>query len=561
MNKFLKIIGSISIACTMLFASVACDEKEEIVYTDRESRPTIQQPTVSEFVKYPSMPTSAPVVDSETPSVSGYEVSENSYTMTQTENGTAFAYQDIADWSYVYVKIDDYNTSLSNIKMVLDVSGAERIAVQAIYYEMAEKGYKPVTVYQGDLVDGEQFVIFELGQYKVLDAGYSFVSDESLKDQQILGFVLFVDTNPKQIAPSNYQGEFTVKEVKFLADGDAELADRYVAPSVNSITSDADITVDTSGENTVCTYEAGKMQYSAIFLNLANYSSLYTEFNLVLNTVGVEHLTITLQFSGGQSDWQTESSNLYEKTISTDGEQSISVDFSDAQPLGMDWNYVSGYYIKNYKVLAIKIMPDSNQANVDHGGEIEIKSVEFVKTVEDTGVSISKAWSTNSSADMTILDGVAAGGYGSVAVNYHTAWWNLTMPVKGYAEPKTKLIVKVVVPEDGWYHLGIAVKANGQEAVLRASAGLLDGANTEVPAKTDLAAGVVETVTYDESSRMYTFTFDFTNATKNSVTNKAINEETISALMIYLNDPVDQGVTAHEYDGAKTITFAGIYFE
>lgn len=562
MNKFLKIIGSVSMACAMLFACVGCGDKtEEIVYTDREERPTITQPTVSDFVKYPSMPTSAPVVDSETPSVSGYEVSENSYTMTETDAGMKFAYEDLADWSYVYVKIDDYNATLSNIKMVLDVNGAERIAVQAIYYEMAEKDYKPVTVYLGDLSDGEQFVIFELGQLKALDASYSYVAEESLKDQQILGFVLFVDTNPKQIAPSDYKGEFTVKEVKFLADGDKELADKYVAPSVNSITADADITVDTSGENPVCTYEAGKLQYSAIFLNLANYSSSYTEFVLNLKTTGVKKLAITIQFSGGQADWQTESTALYEKEITADGEQTINVDFSDAQPLGMDWNYVSGFYIKNYKVLAIKIMADSDQANVDHGGSIEIGNIEFIKTVEDTGVSISKAWSTNSSQDMAIQDGVAVGGYGSVDVSYHTAWWNLVMPVKSYSEPKTKLVVKVVVPETGWYHLGIACKANGQEVVLRASAGLLDGANTEIPSKEGLAAGVVETVTYDESNRMYTFTFDFTNAQKNSATNKAFYEETISALMFYLNDPVDQGVGSHEYEGAKTLTFAGVYFE
>ena len=135
------------------------------------------------------------------------------------------------------------------------------------------------------------------------------------------------------------------------------------------------------------------------------------------------------------------------------------------------------------------------------------------------------------------------------------------MPVKGYSETKTKLVVKVVVPESGWYHLGIAVKANGQEAVLRASAGLLDGENTEIPAKSGLAEGVVETVTYDAANRMYTFVYDFTNAVKAPSTGKAINEETISALMFYLNDPVDQGVGAHEYDGVKTLTFAGVYFD
>lgn len=560
MNKFLKTVGAVCMAGLTVFAA-GCSKNDEIIYTDREERPTIQQPVVSEFVKYPTLPTSKPVKDSDTPSVSGYEVSEKSYTMTETENGVTFAYEDLADWSYVYVKIDDYTSALSNVKMVLDVNGAERIAVQAIYYEMAEKDYKPVTVFQGDLGDGEQFVIFELGQYKALDSSYSFVADASLKDQTILGFVLFVDTNPKQLAPSNYKGEFTVKEVKFLADGDKELADRYVAPSMNSVTADADITVDTSGENVVCSYEAGKQQYSAIFLNLANYSSFYTEFVLNLKTTGVRHLSVVLTFSGGQADWQTESAALYEKEVKADGDQEIHVDFADAQPLGMDWNFVAGYYIKNYKVLSIKIMADSNQVNVDHGGTIEIGTLEFIKTVEDTGVSVSKAWSTNSSADIEILEGVAVGGYGSVAVGYHTGWWNLVMPVKGYSEPKTKLVVKVVVPESGWYHLGIAVKYNGQEAVIRASVGLLDGQNTAATEKSGAAAGVTETVTYDEANRMYTFTFDFSNATKDAVTGKAFYEEAISALMFYLNDPIDQGVEAHEYEGTKQLTFAGVYFE
>ncbi len=562
MNKFLKTVSTLSMALALLF-SVGCGDKtEEIVYTDREERPHIQQPVVSDFVKYPSMPSSAPVTDSETPSVSGYETSENSYKAESTEGGMKFTYEDLADWSYVYVKVDDYNPSLSNIKLVLDVNGAERIAVQTVYYEMKTKNYKPVTVHLGDLGDGEQFVIFELGQFKAMDEAYSYVADESLKDQQIMGFLLFVDTNPKQIAPSDYKGEFTVKEVKFLADGDKELADRYVAPSVNAVNSDADIMVERTDGKWVCTYEEGKAQYAGVFLNLANYSSSYTEFVLRLNTTGIKHISVCITFSGGQADWQTESAALIEKEIKADGEQEFNVDFTDAQPLGMDWNYVPGYYIKNYKVMQIKILLDSNVASVTHGGKLELNGVEFIKTVEDTGVSVSKAWSSNT-VDIALQDGVAKGGYGSVDVTYHTEWWNLTMPVKGYAEPMNKLVVKVVVPESGWYHLGIACKVSGElnDVVLRASAGLLDGANTEIPAKSGLAVGVTETVTYDETNRMYTFTYDFTNAEKDTVTGKAFYERTITGLMFYFNDPVDQGVDAHEYEGVKTLTFAGVYFE
>ena len=83
MKKIFKVITSVLTVGMLAISTVGCNNGE-IIYTDREERPTIQQPVVSEFVKYPEIPAQEPVVDSETPSVSGYETSKDSYTMTET---------------------------------------------------------------------------------------------------------------------------------------------------------------------------------------------------------------------------------------------------------------------------------------------------------------------------------------------------------------------------------------------------------------------------------------------------------------------------------------------
>ena len=70
--------------------------------------------------------------------------------------------------------------------------------------------------------------------------------------------------------------------------------------------------------------------------------------------------------------------------------------------------------------------------------------------------------------------------------------------------------------------------------------------------------GCDETVEYDAVNKIYTITFDFTNAVKlTEQEGKSVNELDITSLRFYFTDP---NITA-EFDGTRTIRFISIAFE
>ena len=545
----------------MLFPCVACNKKTE--WTDTVPRPEISTPEViGGYVTYPSAPDSAPA-DADTskaPSVKSFS-SHGKYTLTDDGGVTVAEYEDLSDWDYVYASVDNYHGEYSNFKITLGVSGAERIAVQAVYYEMYSLGRKAVTVFQGDLSSGERYVIAEFGKLAQTNDEYQPISN-TLKEAKIIGFAIFIDSNPAQLAVSDRAGKVTFKAFDFLKDGDPELEEKYVVPSANydGAASDQGYTVDkVTGDdesvNAINVSYSAPAQYSRVYIPIVDYTPDYAEFDIKVKTQGVGGYAISVMFSTeGHEDWQPYADPLVRVPNATDGEHEHTLNFDGVSPTSMStFQPIAGEFIKNYRVYQICIWFDSLDGMTPTGNATAtVSDVKFNRTATD-GASIGKAWSTDT-PNIVIGDDVEVGGIGTITYTYYPAsagWFKLMMPISSY-EPKTKLTVKFVT-DDPVDYMGIALMSNGQEVTINSGWDKFEQGTKTDDSGSD-ANGTVRTIT--KVGNMYTVSFDFTNAKKSIVTGLAFWEKTVTNMRVFLCDTT----SANPWDGTRTIKFVSIEF-
>lgn len=116
-------------------------------------------------------------------------------------------------------------------------------------------------------------------------------------------------------------------------------------------------TDEETGEYVVNKY-AKALQWEGAMLDISGYASVYSSFKLKMTTTNVKKFTIELIVFGGEPDW-AENISVYNITLA-DGEHDITVDFSEVQPISTtNWDYVPGYYIKDYQIAAIKFVLDT----------------------------------------------------------------------------------------------------------------------------------------------------------------------------------------------------------
>ncbi len=566
MKNSLRLAVCLAMSMGMAFSAACASEggtEGPIKWVDGIERPTITPPEVlGGYPEYPDAPVSKPVVDTTAKtSVESY-TAKGGYTLTTTAEGTQMTYTEIGDWDYIYVSVKDYQSQYGNFKMTLNTTGAERIAVQAIYYEMYENDEKPVTVHVGDLADGEQFVVVELSKFNRLDEVYNPIANASLADATILGFALFIDSNPAQTATADKQGSAIIKSFEFLTSDDEALGDRYVVPKVNWSGAFGDVgytVAPTTGGGMSVSYES-IAQWSRVYIPIVNFSKDYAEFEITLTTSGVDAYSVGVLFSTeNHTNWQ-DYVELQTVTNVTDGEHTHSVNFDGANPIDMSngWNPVQGEFIKNYQVKQIVIWFDSAQDRAqvatpvgDYSGEATVNSIEFARTATE-GCTVGKAWSTQTPA-ITIGSDLTTGGYGTVEYSYYTDWFKLSMPVSSYSA-KSKLTVQFMA--DPIDYCGIVIIAGSTEITLHSGwEKLATTASPVTDASGTAADGTVYTIAKDENN-IYTISFDFTNAKKDATSGLAFWEQTVTGLGFYFNDP--NGTDS--WDGARTIKFLSITF-
>lgn len=551
-----KLIFTLNIL--LLFLLVGCNE-DNSGYKDVIDRPT-DIPTLVEnnFAVYPEKPSSIAKVDNtKSPIALDAVASKNStYNITKGET-TLIEYQEIDNWSYVYIPIENYHEEYGNMKITAKGNGAERIAIQALYYEMYDENNPPVAVYLGDIVDGEQYFIFSFNQFRTINKNYIPNEDSDLSKMTIIGICLFIDSNPSQMKVSNKSGSLEIISIKFLKNDDEELKDRYVVPSVapDFFDSGYGITKDPETGYITINREAGTTYWSKAHLAIQNYSSDYSAFNLKFNTTGVQNIYIALQFSVEGHNW-LDSVDIYRLAVD-DGSHEAFIDFSAAQPIDIDngYDYAAGYYVKNYRINCIQIYLDTYVQDYvpDFDATCVITELKFERTASE-GTTISKGWNAGTPS-IQLGDDIIAGGTGTITYQWHSDWYYLTMPVLNY-ETADKLTIQFEA-KNGIDYFGVAVVAGGREVVLRSAWLPLNGSNSEIEDKAGTIEGLIEEVKYSKATKIYTITFDFTDLIKlENYENKSVNELAITALRFYFTDP-----NGGNFDGDRVIHFISVQFE
>ncbi len=547
-----KRLVAILAACAAAVSFAGCSEK-------KIERPDIQPPEViGGYVEYPEAPASKPEADASKKTAAGTYVPHGNYTVETTANGVDVTYKDVGDWEYLYIPVENYRSEYGNFKITLETKGAERIAIQALYWEMYENDERPVTVFLGDLADGEQYVIVELGDFTRLAAEYQSIVGKSLQDAAILGFVVLLDSNPAQAETSDREGRATFKSFEFLKDGDPALDDKYALPKVNwsGAYGDAGYEVKPKEESGIeISYEEIPL-YSRVYLPVVNFTSDCAEFDISLTTSGVESYSVGVMFSVEAHDnWQPYV-ELLKVTDAKDGAHTHTVNFDGVSPIDMNngWNPVPGEYIKNYNVYQIVVWLDSldQQDGVVYSGAGSIDNVSFSRTAAE-GCSIGKGWNSTTPS-ITVGDDVMTGGVGTIHYSFYTGWYKLSMPVSGY-EPKSKLTIKFK-SDDPIDYFGVVAMASGSEVTLLSGWDKLSEFDDRADTSDTAAKGTVVSVKKGDDG-IYTVSFDFTNAKKSIVTGKAFWEQTINNIGFYLGDPNEAFV---EWDGTRSIRFVSVEF-
>ena len=554
MKKF-RMITVFAVVLALLFAVASCGRTESDNGTKVE-RPELEMPTVSPHIVYPEKPSEKPATPpaGTLPSVKSYASSqaESGYTVTTEQNVTEIGYSEVTDWAYVYAAVENYSSAYGNIKITIrnesGAQAAERITIQALYYEAYDLGYAPVTVYAGELAAGEQYVVAELGEFLITDKAYNKIKGQSVKDKTIIGFVIFIDSLPTYAPSLDANGSLEITAFEFLADGDPKLEDRYVKPVADFENATADEGVNVVKGETLAFTLTGDS--GSVRLPVEKYTSAdFAKFTVVAEGAADSAFDIALGYTldGGKTKAVSSA-----QTVTLTGEESrAEYDFTAMRPTS-GGDDLTTQFIKNGTITEVILTPTVANA------QITVKSITFERTVSDGGY-VSDVWSEASDVS---VERAERGGNAKISYAYYTAWFNISVPVrKGEGVNKLQL---VMYDPDGLTHLGVGIttsspnSSGGQNAgtfILRGALDVVDKAAAPRTITETGMKGIVETCAYDVETKLFTITFDFTNMDKDG-DDKTFADYSITSVLFYLNCADDNA--EHEFDGKHTLYFLSI---
>ena len=562
MKRVLKLITMFVLSLTAVLAFTSCEEGPDFPYKDMIERPSDIPPlNYLDYVKYPEKPADVKVGQGEgMPTVGTATTESTNYKIQQADGKITIKFNEVERWEYIYLPISNFNKEYQNIKITATGTNIQKLSIAALYAEMDETKNPAVTVLNHDVGDTEQYYIMQLGKTRLVDKSY-YPIDEYLGSKTVYALCIFIDSNPSQNVvnkKTDIESVFEITAIEFLKDGDPSIKEVYVAPSINVGMCDGGYLCEKdqeTGEFDITKTDVAGL-YECAALSVTNYSSSYTTLNVKFTTENVKQLTIELQIAGGLAGW-ADNVTVYQSNL-TDGEHEANIDFSMAQPYdSTTWDTVAGYYIKNYKIVAVKFYLDTIDQTYNEmsgqEGTCVVNEIGFER-VEQEGTIIGKGWNAASS-NIVIGDDLAVGGIGTITYNWHQDWDYLGIPVANYTTAQ-KLVVEFQASEELAYFgiaLGCASFPLG-ELVLKSCH---DDALYEAE-KLGNAEGVVETIEFDEDNLIYKITFDFTNAIEvEKFNDKSCNEMTITSLRFYFTDPYGDDV----FEGTRTIRFINVSFE
>ena len=550
------------------------DSSREIVWVD-SSDPDLDAEkdpeNTSPKVVYPEKPADEPIVDANAPVIIGnLTVSNECYTLSTDDNGkTKLSYSseyNLPAYAYVYVPVENYHAKYSYLKINANCTGVQKITIVAVYYEQYDANRPGVTVYNNTVKEGESIILCDLSEPSILDEHYNVAIGEKLTQKKIIGFMIMIDSNPKQVI-DDYVGEMLIKSIAVVDETDPDLALLNAAPTISGWSvlegsyAECEIIQDqnatTGGMDAIIDY-AFNSAWPFVTANIYNYKSEYTTLKMKIQGLNVKNLTIAIKYS-----LTTTSTSVDYNYISAFGMEvptnleTFEFDFSTLEELTQDFvTTVPGSYIKNLKPTALYFFIDTATEPTGGLGTLIVKDVEFVKTVDDGTPKVTSTWSNIADAGLT-KSNVEAGGVGTITYNKTQGWNALTINVSSYNPEYTVLVVKVKFY--GAKNLGIALGYGSSNTVIQNSDG-----NT--------AASVVLNHTTEEGTDekgdyvFHTFEIDFSAVTIVGGDGGLLSAQSINKIMFYIDAVQLVGgqymeVSAGSTIAERTMQFVGIEFK
>lgn len=520
------------------------EKKQEIVWTDSaEPSDDLKDPEVlSPKVSYPQKPQSEPSeVNTSAPVTIGELTSSDAcYTLTHEEDGYKVVYNGgnnaLTDYAYIFIPVENYHAKYAYLKLKLNCNGVQKITIIAVYYEQYSQNRPGVTVYNNAVIEGENTVLCDLNESSVLDAHYNVALGEKVTQKKIIGFMLMVDSNPKQVI-DDYSGEMLIKSIQLVDNTDPDLSMLVAPPTVTSwqsgVVSYDDIKISqeksekTDSMNATIEYSFAS-GYPYVEANIFNYKSDYTTLKMRLKGVNVKNLTIAIKYS-----LTTSSSSVDYNYVSSFGMEvpaeyeALEFDFSSLEELSSDFtNTIPGSYVKYLKPTALYFYIDTvafGEVKPGGTGTLYVEDIEFVKNVDDGTPKVTSTWSFAAGNGLTKSD-VASGGAATLTYDKTQGWSNVTVNVSSYNSEYGVVVIKVKFY--GAKNLGVALGYGSSNTVIQNSDG-----NT--------AAQVILKHSQTEGSDdkgeyvFHTYEIDFSKATTSSGT--LLKDQAINKIMFYLD--------------------------
>lgn len=573
-KRTLIVFALIFIVAAVSLVLASCDKG--IIWTDKlekEGDETID--VTSPAISLPNKPDEAPTADKDKPTALGtVSVSNACYTLTNGVEGESLfsVYYDLDEalpaYAYVFVPVTNYDGN-PYLKIKADCDSVERLAVLAVYYEQYQASRPAVAVYNGAVMDGENTIICKLNESTLLDSHYGAIVGEKLTQKSICGFMLMIDSNPKQVI-DEHSGRFTVTVMDTVDENDPDLNKLYAAPYISGWKASegyVSCNVDTSrnpsadGLDAEIAYSVSSTLFPRIEAAIANYKSEYTSVKMDIKGENVKTLTVAIKYSLRTSSDNIDYNYLssFNMAVGSDWE-TLEFDFSTLEEL-KDWdlNTVPGSYVKNLNPTAIYFFVDGGQTN---SGKLSVRNVTFSKPEAGGAPRVTSTWSLGA-AGITKSD-VKEGGIGTLNYDKRQGWFPVTVNVANF-DPEYSVLVVRVKFYSKYSNLGIALGYGSSNTVILQSAGMSPqaGFNVNLLSHTEQAGS-------DEQGEytFHTFEIDFSDATTVMNGSDKLAQQAITKIMLYV-DAVAQNSSGNwiepsagaAINPARQMQFVGIEFQ
>lgn len=526
----------------------------------------------SPAITLPNKPASAPTTDKSAPTAFGtVSVSNDCYTLTDgIANESLFSVSYKSDdalpaYAYVYIPVTNYDGN-AFLKIKADCNSVERIAILAVYYEQYAESRPAVAIYNNAAMDGENLFICSLNEGAVLNSHYSVALGEKLTQKSVCGFMLMIDSNPKQVI-DEYSGTFTVTEMSVVDENDPDLNKLYAAPYISGWKAGegfASCNIETSrietgdGVNVEAAYSvAGTYPY--IEAAIANYKPEYTTVKMDVKGENIKALTIALKYSLKSSSDNQDYNYLssFDMSVGSDWE-TLEFDFSMLEELvianASGLTTVPGSYVKNLNPTAIYFFVDGGKTN---SGTLSVRNVMFGKVEAGNAPRVTSTWSLGAAG--ISKSGVAEGGIGTLTYDKRQGWNPVTINVSSY-DPEYSILVVRVKFYNAYSNLGIALGYGSYNTVIMQNAGMNPPSGSGIVLLHDTETGKDDNGEYI----FHTFTIDFSKAV--TANGDKLAEQPVAKIMLYVDAVMLVGDKWENVNAGGSMTerrmqFVGIEFQ